>query len=152
MKNLFVYLVKHALQCLGHHSQPFCSISAIILSAVAMTFLTNDSRQKLQTQGDLWFQRHNSRPSLNAILWIGSRIRFGAQSNTSTFRPCMARDTRADNYAAMSAGLATASISSSNKSTSPPRASSSSLEPNTRTEHRSPANSLASWRIATACA
>src|SRR3989338_1897181 len=42
---------------------------------------------------------------------MGSRIKLGALSKTSTFRPCIIRDTSADIRAAISAGLSIVSVS-----------------------------------------
>lgn len=67
-------------------------------------------------------QGHIASPSFNATSWIGSRRKFGARSRTSTFRPYIAREIRADNLAARTAGLSTASGNSTSRSTNhPPR-------------------------------
>ena len=82
---------------------------------------------------------------------MGRCRRLGALRSTSTLRPCKARDMRADNGAAMRAGLSTGSGNSSRRSRSPPRRVSSSREPKTRTWACSPATSRVSCRMAWIC-
>src|SRR4030067_1952221 len=98
--NHLVPEVTHGHPFVGRLEQPqaFCKIKVI------------DGSGCFFTQSNLGFQCHSNCPSLNAISWMGRRIRLGALSSTSTLRPCIAHDTLADNCAAMSAGLSTGSV------------------------------------------
>lgn len=96
-------------------------------------------------------QGHIASPSFNATSWIGNRRKFGARSRTSTFRPYIAREIRADNLAARTAGLSTASGNSTSRSKSPPAASSRRRDPNTRTWAALPAVSITIPRMDWIC-
>lgn len=63
-------------------------------------FLLRHTRQKFEPSGQCRGQLQSCMPSCSAIEWMGKCIRLGAFTTTSTLRPYMARETRADRRAA----------------------------------------------------
>ncbi|CAI08341.1 hypothetical protein ebA3903 [Aromatoleum aromaticum EbN1] len=114
------------------------------------TFAAHHADEELQSKQTPSIDRHNLCPVFDASSWIGKRARFGAPISTSTRRSSSARDTRAASLAASNAGSSTGVGTSRKRSTSPPRAASSSREPKRRTLADGPASSAVNCRIAAA--